>query len=80
MKTFLKKVRYKIIVYSILETTTNKLKNKKIITLGDSNNQTNRSHISMIKSSEKLTLFENNKVNYDRINNDDDKINNHEAN
>ena len=80
MKTFLKKVRYKIIVYSILETTTNKLKNKKIITLCDSNNQTNRSHISMIKSSEKLTLFENNKVNYDRINNDDDKINNHEAN
>lgn len=34
----------------------------------------------MIKSSEKLTLFENNKVNYDRINNDDDKINKHEAN
>lgn len=35
----------------------------------------------MLKASEKLTLFDNNKVNYDRMNNDEDNLkSNHEAN
>lgn len=37
--------------------------------------------MSMIKQTEKLTLFDNNKVNYERMNNDDENLKNkHGAN
>ncbi len=32
--------------------------------------------MSIIKQSEKLTLFDNNKVNYERMNNDEDNLKN----
>ncbi|MFO0515358.1 MAG: hypothetical protein ACK5YA_00745, partial [bacterium] len=59
-------------------TTTTTLKKKTIISFNESHRQ--NSHMSLLKHSEKMNLFDNNKVNYERMNNDEEIKNNRLAN